>query len=199
MPIITREGKGSKLTVIEMDGNLEYLASSSFQNGVYSQTNGAIGEIIDITTPQTLIFQKPLSDGAAGIYTVDNFTTSGNGIGASLQIGIVLEKGSPTIDIKDNAVIVGGSGYAEGDRLTFSSNDIGGTIGSLITITLGIDSVNVEQTSTLGVRTGNINLQSPSITMLAPLIIMSSLPTTDPGIAGALYIMSQSLKVSLGG
>ena len=94
---------------------------------------------------------------------------------------------------------MGGSGYAEGDRLTFSSNDIGGTIGSLITITLGIDSVNVEQTSTLGVRTGNINLQSPSITMLAPLIIMSSLPTTDPGIAGALYIMSQSLKVSLGG
>jgi hypothetical protein len=198
MPIITREGKGSKLTVIEMDGNLEYLASSSFQNGAYTQTNGAIGEIIDITTSGSLIFQTPLTDGAAGIYTVDNFTTIGNGIGASLQIGIVLEKGSPTIDIKDNAVIAGGSGYAEGDRLTFSSNDIGGTRGSLITITLGIDSVNVEQTSTLGVRAGNINLQSPSITMLAPLIIMSSLPTSDPGIAGALYIMSQSLKVSLG-
>jgi len=60
-------------------------------------------------------------------------------------------------------------------------------------------SVNVEKTSTLGVRAGNINLQSPSITMLAPLIIMSSLPTSDPGIAGALYIISQSLKVSLGG
>lgn len=121
MPIITREGKGSKLNVQEMDGNLEYLASSSFQDGTYSQTNGAIGDIIDITTEETLIFQTPLSDGAAGIYTVDNFTTSGNGIGASLQIGIVLEEGSPTIDITLNAVIAGGSGYAEGDTYCWGS------------------------------------------------------------------------------
>jgi len=191
MPIITRKGKGSKLTADEMDGNLEYLASSSFQDGTYSQTNGAIGEIIDITTSGSILFQTPLPDGAAGIYTLDNFTTDSNGVGTSLQIGIVLEKGAPSINIASNAVIAGGSGYVEGDTLTFSSNDIGGTRDSSITIELGVGSVNAEQISTLTITSGNIE-------MLAPLIILPGLPKTDPGIAGALYIISQSLKVSLG-
>jgi hypothetical protein len=42
MPIVTRTGKGSKLTIAEMDGNLEYLASSSFQNGLYTSGSGSI-------------------------------------------------------------------------------------------------------------------------------------------------------------
>ena len=62
MSLITRTGKGSKLTIEEMDGNLEYLASSSFQEGVYSQIIGSgaiIGELND-----TITYTSPLANAA---------------------------------------------------------------------------------------------------------------------------------------
>ena len=61
MSLITRTAKGSKLTIAEMDGNLTYLASSSFQDGVYSQTVEGTGAVISIS-------EKPAASGSEGVY-----------------------------------------------------------------------------------------------------------------------------------
>ena len=42
MALVTRTEKGSKLTIEEMDGNLTYLQSSSFNDGVYTKGDGQI-------------------------------------------------------------------------------------------------------------------------------------------------------------
>ena len=192
MPIITREGKGSKLNVQEMDGNLEYLASSSFQNGVYSQSSGVDGEIINVFDTSSISL-SPIEDGIEGTYTISNFITGGKGKGASITLYVTSsEPGKLYFVYSKNLIVSGGSAYGEGDILTFSSNDIGGSNNVEMYLTLLKDSVGYTTESSITVKSNTIALSSPTI-------IMSSLPTSDPGIAGALYIMSQSLKVSLGG
>jgi hypothetical protein len=216
MSLVTREGKGSKLTSNEMDGNLEYLASSSFQDGVYSQSGGGNGEIVDISTQDYIETPFPLDDGAVGTYTVSNFTVikgkktqlaggtkntsdlnAGStpdripiyagaaseitGSGAILRLVITNPTSSSlTINVASSSVLSGGINYEVGDQLTFSAQSIGGNTTSSINITLMDGSVNPPLLSSMTVTSESIEISSP-------LIILSQLPSFDPGVIGALY------------
>ena len=89
MPLITRTEKGSKLTIQEMDGNLTYLESNGFVDGVYSQTVEGTGEIIG-TFGGTIQYSNPIDSGTVGTYTVSP-TTDGSGTGAQFEL-VVDEK-----------------------------------------------------------------------------------------------------------
>ena len=132
MALITRTSKGSKLTIQDMDNNLEYLELNGFVDGEYAQTTQGIpsqlgiGEIIDLSQLTSNNISTP---GATGSYTVSP-TTDSDGVGAEFELVIVsnLEGmlGGLQIDYDASSIISGGSGYAAGDTLTILGTDLGG-------------------------------------------------------------------------
>jgi hypothetical protein len=163
MSLITRTAKGSKLTIAEMDGNLEFLASSSFQDGVYSQTVIGIGDIIG-TIGDTIEFSNPLDSGTAGTYIVSP-TTDGSGTGAQFELVVFESRGAFAIDGSLSAVLNGGSGYAVGDTLTVDLMDLGGNDGETVEFGLLDGGVNETKTSTITVTEDEINLSSTTLTV----------------------------------
>ena len=223
MPLITRTGKGSKLTIAEMDGNLEYLASSSFQDGVYSQTVIGIGDIIG-TIGDTIEFSNPLASGTAGTYTVSP-TTDGSGTGAQFELVVFESRGAFSIDGNLSAVLNGGSGYAVGDTLTVDLMDLGGNTGEKVLFDLLAGGVNETKISTITVTEDEINLSTTTISVTGPIesdssitavgnissgtltifnklgetiVNFANLKTTDPVVLGQLWNDSGSLKISAG-
>lgn len=224
MPLITRQEKGSKLTIAEMDGNLEYLASSSFQDGIYSQTLIGTGAVLQMF-PQTAF------DASIGVY--ENISpTSGSGTGLIVDVEITSSgRGlAATYTIVD-----GGSGYAVGDTVSIQNTDIGGTSGTTNRSLLD-GNVDVTTTSTITVTNNNITLDTTTLTVTGSVQVdggittpsniqanegnftnkivcgqlsvvnlfgstdvnFGNLPTTDPVSLGQLWNDSGSLKISAG-
>jgi hypothetical protein len=96
MPLITRQEKGTKLTIQDMDGNLTYLQSNGFVDGEYSQTLIGTGEIIG-TIGDTIQFSNPIDSGTVGTYTVSP-TTDGSGTGAQFELVVIEARGAFTIN-----------------------------------------------------------------------------------------------------
>jgi len=172
MPLITRTAKGSKLTIAEMDGNLEFLASSSFQDGVYSQTVEGTGEISG-SFSSVFFFNNPISSGTAGTYIVSP-TTNGSGTGAQLEITVVFDRGVHAINNALSSVLNGGSGYAIGDTLTVDLADLGGNAGETVVFTLqsGVDRT---KTSTIEVTADEISLSTTNVNITGSITTIGSI------------------------
>jgi hypothetical protein len=189
MSLITRTEKGSKLTIAEMDGNLTTLQSSSFQDGVYSQTVGT-GEIIG-TFGDTIQFINPIDSGTEGTYTVSP-TTDGSGTGAQFELVVDESRGAPSINGSLSSVLNGGSGYAVGDTLTVDLMDLGGNMGETVVFTFRRGGVDDIKTSTITVTEDEINLSTTTISLSV------NLPDTDPRVRGQLWNDKGFLKISAG-
>ena len=207
MAIVTRTAKGSKLTIAEMDGNLTYLESNGFVDGVYSQTVIGTGEIIG-TFSDTIEFNDPLDSGTVGTYTVSP-TTDGSGTGAQFELVVIFEKGAPTVDRSTSSVLNGGSGYAVGDTLTVDLMDLGGNMGETVVFTLLAGGVDDTKTSTITVTEDAINLSTTTISLTGSIESDSSITTVGniaanqgtftSGVATSLIDVEQLLVLNLGG
>ena len=224
MALITRSDKGSKLTIAEMDGNLEYLQANGFVDGEYTQTVVGTGAIIDLAN--FIYDPDPLTDAAVGNYTVS--PVSGSGTGAELTLNVKDDRGALIISWGDSTIVDGGSGYAGSDELVISSNDIGGTQDEPITLFIPADdAISVTQTSTIAVSSNNVDISTASLTVTGSMSVSETvtangiqgitlggesltisnpqgdavvtfvnLPTADPQVPGQLWNDSGSLKVS---
>ena len=160
MPLVTRTGKGSKLTIAEMDGNLTYLQSASFgDSGSYSQTFIGTGAVLNLTNMSS--DPSPLVDGAVGIYTVS--PTGGVGSGLQLSLRVIEDRGSNIFDFANSTIIDGGLGYVDNDEVEISSDDVGGTLNEPIILYLGEESTSITKTSTITVTTGSITFNSTAL------------------------------------
>lgn len=145
MPLITRQGKGSKLTIAEMDGNLEYLQTN------LSGSNTIIGNT-DIKTSTD-------SDAILEIFSTSSVTTQDDGRGSIITTTttqeIIKSDFVATIDTFEftssfghtNSVLVQSGSFGEststllGISYTFASSSYsGGRIGGLPIITKFIGS-----------------------------------------------------------
>jgi hypothetical protein len=193
MPLITRTAKGSKLTIAEMDGNLTYLESNGFVDGVYSQTVIGIGEIIG-TVGGTIQFSNPLDSGTVGTYTVSP-TTDGSGTGAQFELVVDESRGAFIIDGSLSSVLNGGSGYAVGDTLTVDLMDLGGNMGETVVFTLLAGGVDDTKTSTITVTEDEINLSTTTISLTGSIESDSSI-TTVGNISGGSITAINTLQGS---
>jgi hypothetical protein len=159
MPLITRQEKGSKLTIQEMDGNLEYLESNGFINGRYDQTQIGTGAVIDLSNIS--YDPAPLTDTTPNIYTVN--PTGGDGSGLELSLRVVIDRGDKLFDFANSTIINGGLDYSEGNEVTFSSNDIGGTLNETITLVLAPGTVDVTVSSGITVDVDSITLRTAAL------------------------------------
>ena len=202
MAIVTRTGKGSKLTISEMDGNINTLASASLVDGVYTITSGSRTDSITAlasgsieiksllagdgsVTAETLTFSPTFFEAdtvVAGTYTGVQ-PTGGNGTG--LTVTVVVSEGEEFPTISSVTVTDGGSGYESGD------------IVSIATSALGADPSTQSTTVELGAEQLNLT-QQQRILMSPTGISMPNLPTSDPSVAGQLYTSTGTLKVSSG-
>jgi hypothetical protein len=198
MPLITREGKGSKLTIAEMDGNLEYLQSNGFVDGVYSQTVIGTGEIIG-TFVGTIQYSNPLDSGTVGTYTVSP-TTDGSGTGAQFELVVIEAKGAFAIDPSLSSVLNGGSGYAVGDTLTVDLTDLGGNVGETVVFTLLAGGVDDTKTSTITVTEDEINLSTTTISLTGSIESDSSITAvlniSGNNVTAINTLQGQSLIIS---
>jgi hypothetical protein len=175
MSIVTRTGKGSKLTIAEMDANLTTLQSSSFQNGVYSQTVEGTGEIIG-TFSDTIQFSNPIDSGTVGTYAVSP-TTDGLGTGAEFELVVDESRGSFIINVDASSVLNKGLGYAVGDTLTVDLIDLGGNMGETLVFTLLAGGVDSAKTSIITVTEENIALFATNINITGSLESNGSIVT----------------------
>ena len=180
MSLITREKKGSKLTIAEMDGNLTYLESNGFVDGEYSRTIQGTGEIIGSFSAEfpnfPNIFTSFLETGATGSYTVS--PSGGSGTGAEFELTIISTEKGLAIDTNNSSVTNGGIDYEIDDELTVPCSELGGTTGE-VTITLGEGAVSVTTTSTVTVTGPNITISTPSLTVTGPINVDGEITTTS--------------------
>jgi hypothetical protein len=198
MPLITRTEKGTKLTIQEMDGNLTYLASSSFQDGVYSQTVEGTGEIIG-TFGGTIQYSNPINSGTVGTYTVSP-TTDGSGTGAQFELVVDASRGAFIISGFLSSVLNGGSGYAVGDTLTVDLIDLGGNMGETVVFTLLAGGVDDTKTSTITVTEDEINLSTTTISLTGSIESDSSITAvlniSGNNVTAINTLQGQSLIIS---
>jgi len=195
MPLITRQQKGSKLTIPEMDGNLLYLESNGFVNGQYSQTlegTGAIIEIGDLTSePSGFI------NAAEGTYEVT--PTGGSGSGAIFNLVVTGKFGEYSIDFGQSTIVSGGSGYEVGDILEVNRLDLGGEDPLIIEISLGEGSVDVTQTSEILVSENSIVLSTANTNVFGNLDVTGAITANSisaQGIEGAANLTGLSVTGS---
>jgi len=216
MPLITRQEKGSKLTIAEMDGNLEYLQSNGFVDGEYARIEPSLG-IIEGDIDDTITYDpKPFSNAGTGSYTVTPTTLTGEGAGAEFELVVIEpEPGSNKFFFsQDSFVIEGGKGYAVGDTLTVPYSEIGGVSSlssDVVTFTLQEGSISGPVETYVSVSDGNLsvgavttsalNVKGEIITsaLTAQIeVFFPGLPTEDPVNEGQLWNDSGSLKISAG-
>ena len=221
MSLITREEKGSKLTIAEMDGNLTYLESNGFVDGEYSRTTQGTGAVLQMQ-PQSLDF-----DASIGLY--ENISPTG-GSGTGLIVDVEIIDGERGGKFAEYIIVDGGSGYAVGDTVSIQNTDIGGTTGTTDR-ELEDGDVDVTTTSTVTIDS-NITISTPSLTISGSIVVtdtlqcdnisgtnisgqtlsvltggpslsisvfglqLSSLPTTEPVFPGYVWNDSGSLKIS---
>jgi hypothetical protein len=204
MSLITRTEKGSKLTIAEMDGNLEYLQSNGFVDGEYARIEPSVG-IIEGAIDDTITYNpKPFSNASTGLYTVTPTTLTGEGDGASFDLEVVETnvRGEYRFN-QESFVINGGTGYAVGDTLTVPYSEIGGVSSlssDVVTFTLQEGSISGPVETYVSVSDGNLSVGAVTTSALTVRgeVFFPSLPTEDPLINGQLWNDSGSLKISAG-
>jgi hypothetical protein len=198
MPLITRQEKGTKLTIQDMDGNLTYLQSNGFVDGEYLQTVIGTGEIIG-TIGDTIQFSNPIDSGTVGTYTVSP-TTDGSGTGAQFKLVVDESRGAFIIDGNLSSVLNGGSGYAVGDTLTVDLMDLGGNMGETVVFTLLAGGVDDTKTSTITVTEDQIQLSTTTIELRGSIESDSSIKTegniTGGNVTAINTLQGQSLIIS---
>jgi hypothetical protein len=194
MSLITREEKGSKLTIAEMDGNLTYLESNGFVDGEYSRTTQGTGAVLQVQ-PQGAL------DSAEGIY--EGISPTG-GSGTGLIVDVEVED-TGRGNLAFYTIINGGSGYAVGDTVSIQNADIGGTTG---TTDRKLEDGDVDVTTTSTVTIGsNITISTPSLTVTGFINVDGEITTTSNISADTLQcdnisgtnISGQTLSVFTGG
>ena len=133
MSLITREEKGSKLTIQEMDGNLTYLSQNMelesggisysinlSSEGIKLVADGGGGEVLGVGI--SLEWGPWEVPPVPGTYEVSP-TTSGSGTG--LLVNVTVENGVEYPIITAIEVINGGSEYLAGDTLEFNTKQLG--------------------------------------------------------------------------
>jgi hypothetical protein len=214
MSLTTREGKGSKLTIQEMDGNLTYLQANGFVDGQYTRIEPSLG-IIEGEIDDTITYDpKPFSNASTGTYTVTPTTLTGEGAGAEFEL-VVEEREPNTFRFSiDSFVIDGGFGYAVGDTLTVPYSEIGGVSvfpSDVVTFTLQEGSISGPVETYVNVSDGNLSVDTVSTSALTVKgevitsaltaqteVFFPGLPTEDPVNLGQLWNDSGSLKISAG-
>jgi hypothetical protein len=226
MPLITRQEKGTKLTIQDMDGNLTYLQSNGFVDGEYSQTVEGTGAVLQMQ-PQAAL------NASIGVYeNISPTGGSGTGLIVDVEIANTGRGNGATYTIVD-----GGSGYEVGDTVSIQNTNIGGSPASGTTNRLLLDGdVEVTSTSTITVTNHDITLDTTTLTVTGSIYIngginttsniqanagsftnqigcgqlsvfngsgdtvvnFTNLPSTDPAIEGQLWNDSGSLKISAG-
>ncbi len=197
MSLTTRTAKGSKLTIAEMDGNLTTLQSSSFQDGVYSQTVEGTGEIIGTFDVTIQFLNNLLDSGTVGTYTVSP-TTDGSGTGAQFELVVIESRGIIIIDTISSSVLNGGSGYAVGDTLTVDLMDLGGNMGETVVFTLLAGGVDDTKTSTITVTEDEINLSTTTISLAGSIESDSSITTVGNITGGNVIAITLQGSLLLG-
>lgn len=210
MPIVTRTGKGSKLTIAEMDGNLTTLNNQSFQNGVYTvlKTTATAAQTssisIDSSTNNIILSHIIANNGAITselldfspatfetdtivIGTYENVTPSGgSGTGLVVTVEVIDDRGVPSIS--SVTVTERGLGYAKDDVL------------EIPTSALGADPSTESASYTL-LDGDFVRNQNVTFTVRYDGITASGLPGSDPAAAGQLWVDSAAnyvIKVSQG-
>lgn len=203
MKLITRTAKGEKLTIDEMDGNLTYLESNGFVDGQYSSISddGLFENLITVSGNDaisitrtyygtgaviagTLAFEPTGSASISilerpqdGTYKIAT-TTDGNGVDLFVAVEVVA-----------NAIVSvapageGGSKYAAGDTITIDMKQLGAVNSLASSYTLQAEDVDGEVSNTFQISTDGI--------------VITNLPTSDPGKQGMLYNDEGTLKISL--
>jgi hypothetical protein len=184
MSLITRTAKGSKLTIAEMDGNLTYLESNGFVDGVYSQTVIGTGAVLQMQ-PQAAL------NASIGVY--ENISpTGGSGTGLIVYVEIAdVGRGLGAT----YTIVNGGNGYQVGDTVSIQNTDIGGTAGTTDR-ELFADDVDVTKTSTITVTEDEINLSTTTISVTGSIASDSSI-TTLGNISGSNVIATSTIQGSL--
>jgi hypothetical protein len=182
MPLILRQKKGSKLTIAEMDGNLEYLQANGFVDGQYSQTVTTNGVISDINFIQ---FSDTLTDAAEGLYEVEVGTQTGNGDGAVLDLHIIDNAGTLEFDFAGSSIIAGGVNYNTGDVLAIAADQIGGASRLKYFLTLldgSVSDLSLSADISTDVTTDSSQLQLSSNAMASATIYLRSYNTGEADI-----------------
>ena len=154
---------------------------------IQGDANGEIINLLDLSCGD-------FSNAAEGTYTVSPLPGSTTG-GTGLILEVVVIQGitstvelpTYTIDFSSSTIVSPGSGYSAGDVIVFNTDQLGGSDlkrGTDIQIRLADGSVST-------------NIET-SIEVTPNLIILSELPTEDPGVAGALWVNMGVLSVSTG-
>jgi hypothetical protein len=137
MSLITRTAKGSKLTIAEMDGNLEYLQANGFVDGTYSQLTEGTGAILSMDNTFGSV-------GEVGTYEgIEPQGGSGTGLIVDVEI---TSPGSRGGLIATYTIVEGGSGYQVNDELTINADLLGGTmaLGNNNTNTITLNPANLD-------------------------------------------------------
>ena len=201
MPIVTRTGKGSKLTIAEMDGNINTLASASLVDGIYTITSGSRTDSITALASGSIEIKSLLAgDGSVTAETLSFLPTSfetdtivagtytgvqpTGGSGTGLTVTVVVS-GELEATIQSVTVTAGGSGYEAGDTVSIATSELGADPST--------ESITVELTAE------GLNLDQQQRILMTPTgISMPDLPTSDPSVAGQLYTSEGALTVSSG-
>lgn len=193
MAIVTRTGKGSKLTIAEMDGNINTLASASLVDGVYTITSGSRTDSITAlasgsievksfsagdgsVTAETLSFLPKTFETdtiVVGTYTGIQ-PTGGNGTGLTVTAVVALNL-DEVPQIQGVTVTAGGTGYEAEDVVSIATSE------------LGADPSTESATCTL--TDGDLSqAQQQRILMTPTGISMPDLPESDPRVVGQLWV-----------
>jgi hypothetical protein len=184
MSLITRIAKGNKLTIAEMDGNLEYLQANGFVDGEYTQTGGNIeirsriqstGEVI----AEELEFSEIETDALVANTYTDIEPTGGSGTGLVVTVEV---SGESTPTIAQVTVTAGGTGYQPGDVVSIATSELGANPST--------------ESTTVILESSDLSAENQQRILITPTgIFLPDLPTSDPSVEGQLWNDSGSLKI----
>lgn len=192
MSLITRTGKGSKLTIEEMDGNINTLASASLVDGVYTITSGSRTDSITAlasgsievksfsagdgsVTAESLTFDPTTFETdtiVVGTYTGIQ-PTGGSGTGLTVDVVVNDRGGGP--EIASTTVTAGGSGYISLDVVSIATSELGAETST--------------ESTTCKLYAEDLNIDQQQRILMTPTgISMPDLPESDPDVAGQLWV-----------
>jgi len=193
MAIVTRTAKGSKLTIAEMDGNLTTLNNQSFKDGVYTITSGSRTDSITALASGNIEIKSLLAgDGSVTAKTLTFSPTSfeediivagtypgvqpTGGSGTGLTVTVVVVSGDLGVIIQSVTVTDGGTGYESGDTVSIATSELGAD-------------PSTEDPTTYELKAEDLNLTQQQRILMTPTgIFMPDIPTSDPQVAGQLWV-----------
>jgi hypothetical protein len=197
MSLITRTAKGSKLTIEEMDGNLTTLDNQSFKDGVYTITSGSRTDSItalasgsievksiipstgEVITEQLVSLASPTTFEDTILVEVYEDVQPTGGSGTGLTVNVTVSNLGEGPFIRFITTTNGGTGYSPGDKVYIATSELGADPSTESTeITLGI---------------ADISPTSQQRILMTPIgIFLPDLPTSDPEVAGQLWVDTEA-------